>query len=47
VCGDREREPCGVGHESSGGQVRQSGGLQLGNRLLDHGVAAVIGLDLQ
>jgi hypothetical protein len=27
--------------------VRQSGRLELGDRLLDHGVAAVLGLDLE
>jgi hypothetical protein len=49
----------GVGHERVAGrpapprsfgvprQERRSGGLDLGDRLLDHGVATVIGLDLQ
>ena len=49
----------GVGHERVAGrpapprsfgvprQERRSGGLELGDRLLDHGVATVIGLDLQ
>jgi len=39
-------EPGGVGHELPPRQVRQSGALELGDALLDDGVAAVVGLDV-
>ncbi len=44
---DRECEPGGVGHELPGGQVREAGGLELGDPLLHHRVPAVVGLDLE
>jgi hypothetical protein len=43
---DREGEPGGVGHEVARRQVGQSGALELGDALLDHGVPAVVGLHL-
>ncbi len=39
-------EPGGAGHEVPGRQVRKPGALELGDGLLDNGVAAVVGLQL-